>query len=131
MIKMQAIGRLGKDAEVKTVGDKKVINFSIAVDTGYGDNKKTLWVECGKWGDNTKVAEYLVKGGQVHVEGEPSMRQWESNGKSGVSLQLRVTDLTLVGGKSEGGQQSAPATQQQAAPATTSAPPPVDDSLPF
>lgn len=101
MIATQVIGRLGKDAEVKEINGRKVINFSIAVDTGYGQNKKTLWIECGKWGDNTAVAQYLVKGSQVHVAGEPSLREWDSNGKSGVSFQLNVQQITLVGGKNE------------------------------
>ena len=127
MISTQAIGRLGKDAEVKEVSGKKVINFSIAVDTGYGDKKKTIWLECGKWGDNTAVAQYLVKGSQVHVSGEPSLREWESNGKSGVSFQLNVQQITLVGGKSEGG--AAPAQQT-----ASSYVPPTDaeiEQLPF
>ena len=100
MIQLQAIGRLGRDAEVKTLpSGKNVINFSIAVDTGWGDTKKTLWLECAKFGDNTKVAEFLKKGTQVHVSGEPSLREWESNtsGKQ-VTLSLVVSQVTLCGG---------------------------------
>ncbi len=101
MIKTQLIGKLGKDAEVRDIsGTKptKVINFSVAVDTGYGDKKTTLWVECAKFGENTGVAPYLKKGTQVHVAGEPGIRQWESNGKSGVSFTLRVDTIELLGG---------------------------------
>ncbi len=122
MIKMQAIGRLGKDAEVKEFNSKKVINFSIAVDTGFGENKKTTWLECSYWRENVKIADYLLKGAQVHIDGEPSIRQWEANGKSGVTFQVRVDNITLVGGKSE-------ATIVKSAPSKAVAPD-IDD-LPF
>ena len=55
-------GVLGKDAEVRTTTKSKVINFSVAVTKGYGENKKTLWVECSKFAENTKIADYLKKG---------------------------------------------------------------------
>lgn len=133
MIHLSAIGRLGKDAETKTLeGGKKVINFSVAVDTGWGDNKKTVWLECAKFGENTKIAEYLKKGTQVHVMGEPSVREWD--GKDGVknfSFQCRVNDITLCGDgkKADGSAKPAAAASGGGAAASNTAAP-VDD-LPF
>lgn len=103
MIALQAIGRLGRDAEVQTLDSgKKVIKFSIAVDTGYGDNKKTLWIECSKWGENTAVSQYLLKGTQVHVSGEPALNTYTNKeGKEVTSLRLTVNNLTLLGGRQE------------------------------
>ena len=102
MITTTFTGRLGKPAEIREVGITKVINFTVAVDTGYGDKKKTLWIECGKFGDNVKVAEYLQKGQQVLIIGEPDIRTWDSNGKHGASLNVRVDKIELLGGKQEG-----------------------------
>ena len=44
------VGRLPRDAQLKDVGVNKVCNFSIASDVGFGDKKKTLWIECAMWG---------------------------------------------------------------------------------
>ena len=39
-----ATGRLGRDVEVRTTqSGTTVANLAIAVDAGYGDNKKTQW----------------------------------------------------------------------------------------
>ncbi len=43
MIKTFLTGRLGKDAEIKTLDSgKKVMNYSVAVDTGFGENKSSF-----------------------------------------------------------------------------------------
>lgn len=111
MNKFIASGNLGKDCTIGTSGEKKVINFSIGVSSGYGDNKKTFWIECSRWGENTKVSEYLLKGQKVLVSGELSTRTWEKDGKSGSSLCLRCDDIELIGGK----QSETPQPQQQTA----------------
>ena len=98
---MNVVGTLGKDAEVKSLNGKNVINFSVAVNQGYGDNKTTLWVDCAKWGEKTGIAEYLKKGTKVALHGEPSLRKWEG----GATITLRVADIELLGTKSDGQQQ--------------------------
>lgn len=118
MIQLQAIGRLGKDAEVKEVNSKKIIEFSISVDQGFGDRKTTIWLSCSKWGENTAVAQYLVKGTQVHVQGEPSLNTYTNKeGKEVTTLRLSCSQITLCGGKGEvptgPAQQTAPTTVQQ------------------
>ena len=37
------VGRLGKDVELRSVGDNKVTSLSLATTDGFGDNKKTNW----------------------------------------------------------------------------------------
>lgn len=114
MITMNVVGTLGKDAEVKQVGGKAVINFSVAVNQGYGDNKTTLWVDCAKWGEKTGISQYLTKGTKVALHGEPSLRKWDG----GATITLRVADIELVGGKSDN-QQSAPPQGSQGLPPMT------------
>lgn len=94
-----AIGRIGKDAVTRhTQGGDSVTSWSLAVDSGYGKNKQTLWWDCSLWGKRGEsVAEYLTKGAQVGVTGEVGTR--EHDGKT--YLTLRVGDVTLVGGKAE------------------------------
>lgn len=103
MIKTFLTGRLGKDAVINTLeGGKKVMNYSVAVDQGYGDNKSTLWVDCAQWSEKTGVAEYLKKGTMVAVIGEPSLRMYpKQDGTTGASFALRVDKVELLGSKPE------------------------------
>ncbi|HEX2631100.1 MAG TPA: single-stranded DNA-binding protein [Chitinophagaceae bacterium] len=109
MIKMQVIGRLGKDCTVNTVNGKNVINFTVAHSEKYKDNQgnlveKTTWVECAYWTDRTAVATYLTKGTQVYAEGQPEARAYAKNdGGPGASLILRVREVQLLGSKNENG----------------------------
>lgn len=107
MIKMQVIGRLGKDCLVNTVNGKNVINFSVAHSEKYKDSQgnqqeKTTWVDCAYWTDRTAISPYLTKGTQVFVEGTPEVRSFtRQDGTGGSSLSLRVREVQLLGGRSE------------------------------
>jgi len=109
MIKMQVIGRLGKDCVVNTVNGKNVINFTVAHSERYKDSQgnnqeKTTWVDCAYWTDRTAVAPYLTKGKEVYVEGSPEVRSFQrQDGTSGASLSMRVREVQLLGGKGESG----------------------------
>lgn len=114
MIKLQVIGHLGKDAEVKSINGKTVINFSVAHTEKYKDRdgnptSKTTWVECAQWTEKTGVAPYLKKGASVYAEGTPEVRTFEKgDGSTGTSLTLRVASIQLLGGgKQDGGQPAA------------------------
>jgi single-strand DNA-binding protein len=146
MIKMQVIGRLGKDCVVNTVNGKNVINFTVAHSEKYKDSQgvlqeKTTWVDCAYWTDRTAVSPYLQKGTQVYVEGQPEARSFQRNdGTPGSSLSLRVREVQLLGSKNEnsaGGSSYQPNTAAATASSQVSHVPlpgeitePVDD-LPF
>ena len=107
MIKMQVIGNLGKDCVVNTVNGKNVINFTVAHTEKYKDSQgnqqeKTTWVDCAYWVERTGLAQYLTKGKQVFVEGQPEARSFQrDDGTPGASLSLRVREVQLLGGKGE------------------------------
>jgi len=146
MIKLQIIGRLGKDCVVNTVGGKNVINFSAAHSEKYKDSQgnqqeKTTWVDCAYWTDRTALAQYLTKGTQVYAEGTPEIRTFtRQDGTAGASLSLRVRDVQLLGSSRDGNSSNAPSysnTASSASPATNNSIPspseitePIDD-LPF
>lgn len=108
MIKLQAIGHLGKDCITNVVNGKNVINFSVAHTEKFKDSQgiqkeKTIWVECAYWTDRTAIAPYLRKGTQVYVDGSPEIRTYsKTDGTSGASLTLRVSSVQLLGSKPEG-----------------------------
>ncbi|MDP4207810.1 MAG: single-stranded DNA-binding protein [Bacteroidota bacterium] len=109
MIKLLLTGALGSDCEVRETGNRKVINFRIAVNQDYKDaegNKveKTEWVKAVLWkasGQSTKIAEYLKKGQKVYIEGIPTSEAYESKeGGAKSSLVVNVKEIELLGGKS-------------------------------
>lgn len=114
------IGRLGKDAEVKQVNGKNVINFALAHSEKYKDAQgqlieKTTWVDCAKWGDSTAVAAYMKKGGEVYVEGTPEVRQYQAqDGTTRSVIACRVGLIQLIGGAPQQQQGTAAPVQQQA-----------------
>lgn len=72
------IGRIGRDPESKfTPSGKQVSKFSIAVDTGFGENKATSWFDCVAW---TKTAEfvdkYFKKGSKIAITGRLNQETW-------------------------------------------------------
>jgi single-strand DNA-binding protein len=109
MIKLQAIGNLGKDCVTNTVNGKNVINFNVAHTEKYRDAQgnqkdKTVWVECAYWTDKTAIAPYLRKGTQVYVEGTPEVRTYQKNdGTTAASLTLRVLSVQLLGNRGDAG----------------------------
>ncbi len=123
---MQVIGNLGKDCVVNAVNGKNVINFTVAHTERFRDSQgnqqeKTIWVDCAYWTDRTNISQYLTKGKQVYVEGQPEARSFQRNdGTPGASLSLRVREVQLLGGRPEGSSAAAgqaPAASMSAAPA--------------
>lgn len=91
-------GRLGKDGELKTIGQgTQVLNFSIADDVGFGDKKTTQWFNCAIFGKRAEaLAKYLKKGMNVTAIGEFKVRQYQKNdGTQGHSLEINVDRLAM------------------------------------
>ena len=105
MNKIIVTGALGRGAELKVLpSGKNVLEFSIAVNSGYGDNKKTYWWKAKLFGDRAaKLTEHFVKGTKLLVEGVPELREYEAKDGSGkrISPEIFVTDFEFMGGKKE------------------------------
>ena len=67
--------RLGRDAELKHLqGGTAVANFSGAYNIGFGDKKRTQWIECAMWGKQAEaLTQYLLKGTQFVIYSDDSM----------------------------------------------------------
>jgi single-strand DNA-binding protein len=108
--------RLGKDAEMATTqSGKQVCKIVAAYDVGWGENKKTVWVDGSWWGDRgVKIAQYLTKGTQIVIHAddvEPDAYQ----GKNGLQtkLKMNISNVELV---ARSQQQPGQSYQPQAAP---------------
>ena len=105
MNKILIIGRLTRDAALRYTADgKEVADISLAVDDGYGEQKKTLWIKCSLWGKRAvSLEQYLTKGTQVYIEGrlnheDGNPRVW---GEGKASFEMTVQDIKLLGGKKQ------------------------------
>lgn len=105
-------GNLGKDAERRALGDgTAVLSFSVA--DSQGRDKPTIWWNCSIFGKRADALEqYLTKGQVVTVNGSVSEREWsDKDGNKRKSMDVRVNDIALQGGKRDEapqGRESAP-----------------------
>lgn len=137
MAQITLIGRLGKDVEIKTVGQSTVAKLNVGETVGFGENKSTNWFSCDLWGKQaeSKLVDFLTKGREVYISGEFKAREY--NGK--IYNEIRINEIRLTSGGQQGqGQQQAPqqqgyAPQQQARQQQARQQPPadLDDDLPF
>lgn len=106
MIVLTATGRLGKDAELRSLnsGDK-ILSFSVGSDIGYGDKKQTVWLDCSIFGARgEKLAQYLTKGSQVTVIGEFGQRTYQNkSGETVTATTVKVMEVALQGGGQQQG----------------------------
>ena len=114
--KVQLIGRLGADPEIKQmVNGKNVARLSIATSQSWKDKstgerkEKTEWhrVVIFNEGLVNIVQQYLKKGANVYLEGQLSTRKWRDE-KLGqdkyateVVLQGFNSSLTMLGGNNQ------------------------------
>ena len=103
------IGHLGKDPEIKAVGETSVTKFTLATSERWknkdGEQKEsTQWhnIEC--WGKLAEiVAQYCSKGKQVYVSGRIEYRTYEGeDGTKKYFTQIKATEVKFLGSKGEG-----------------------------
>mgnify|MGYP005608665479 FL=1 len=121
--------RIYKDAEQRyTQSGDSIVSFKGPVESGYGQNKVTTWIKFSMFGKRGEsVLPYLKDKTQIAVSGELANREYtDKEGQKRYSLEVRVNDLTLLGGKT---QESSQAPQQQAKQKPSMDD--IDDSIPF
>jgi single-strand DNA-binding protein len=157
--KVTLLGRLGKDAETKfTPSGLSVSKFSLASNHNTKDQATGEWKEVTDWHNivvwrTEHVANFLVKGKQVYLEGRLETRNYEDKDgqkKYFTEVICEAQNLVLLGGgpregASEGGEYAPPQSQPvsmprsapRAQPASAPAPPEEfnqaisDDDVPF
>lgn len=151
MIDLLITGRVGRDATVKQVGARFVINFSVCDSRKYVDihgveQEQVTWVDCSYWrndGNKVGIAQYLKTGVRVWLRGQPSVRPYEHNGQHRASLDCRVTEIELQSYPDAQAKPAAPMPAAPGLPSPAAAPRPApappapagtpgdDDDLPF
>ncbi|TQM21018.1 MULTISPECIES: single-stranded DNA-binding protein [Chryseobacterium] len=98
---MNIIGRLTRDAEVRTLSNKKqVVNFSIATNDNYRNKQgerieQTTFFDCSYW-ITSKVAELLTKGTLVELMGRVYTRAWiGKDGEAHAGLNFHTSKIKI------------------------------------
>ncbi len=141
--KVILLGHLGKDAETKfTPSGVPITKFSLATSRRWKDQQTGEWKEETDWHNivvwrQENVANYLLKGKQVYIEGRLQTRSYEDkDGKKMYFTEVVADDLILLGGRGEaaGGpdeySQSQPAAGPRAAPRAPRPAQPEEPSFP-
>lgn len=108
MNRVQVMGNLGKDPEIKvTNGGKTVARLSVAVNRKYttpqGEEKQyTEWINVVAWGKLAEAAgNELQKGDYVYAEGRYSTRSYEKNDETRYFTEVVASVIARPIGKKE------------------------------
>lgn len=108
MLKVEIIGNLGADCEIKESNGSKFVTMRIAHTTNYvkDDGTKqesTIWVDVTLNNAESKVIPYLKQGVRVFVRGNGSLRVYSSKKDRCMKAGLTVSasEIELVGGQSD------------------------------
>lgn len=96
--KVILMGRLARDPECKYIGDRKVANFTLAVDRGRKNangEREADFIDCAAWGSSAEfVQKWFAKGMMAIVVGRIQTRHWEDrNGNKRVSIEVNVDEI--------------------------------------
>ena len=94
------MGRFARDPECKYIGDRKVANFTLAVDRGRKNangEREVDFIDCAAWGSSAEfVQKWFAKGMMAIVVGRIQTRHWEDrNGNKRVSVGVQVDEITF------------------------------------
>lgn len=106
--KVILMGRLTRDPELRHTGKgTPVTTFSIAIDNGYGDNKRTDFINCLAWNKTAEfVTKYFAKGKMIIIaDGRISTRSWETqDGKRAYATEVVANEVSF--GETKSSQQT-------------------------
>ena len=103
--KVQLIGNLGNDPEVKTTENgKKLARFSVATNESYRNASgekvtETTWHNLVAWGKVAEIAEkFLTKGKEVAIDGKLINRSYtDKDGNKKYITEVQVNELLMLG----------------------------------
>lgn len=101
------MGRFVADPELRTTStNKSVVNFRIAVDRGYGEDKKADFITIVAWESTaTFIEKYFHKGDMIALRGEIQTRSYEdNNGNKRTAFEVLAREVSFCGGKNEANQ---------------------------
>jgi single-strand DNA-binding protein len=103
-------GHLTRDPELRTVGDKQVANFGIAINHKYktadGQQKEDVtFIDIETWARTAElVGQYLTKGSHVYIDGRLKLEQWDDkkDGTKRSKLKVVADSVQFLSAKPDG-----------------------------
>lgn len=102
--RVQLIGHVGNDPEVKSFEGGKVANVNIATNETYTNKKgekveQTEWHRIVAWDKNAEIIEkFVTKGKEIAIEGKLSTRSYDDkDGNKRYITEVVVSDIMLMG----------------------------------
>lgn len=98
-------GRTTKDIELRYTQDNMAIGtFSLAVDSGYGDNKKTSFFNCTVFkGTAESMEKYVKKGTKIVLQAEASQSEYkDKDGNKRTAINFIVRNWEFAESKNGG-----------------------------
>lgn len=101
--RVQLIGRLGMDPEVKKLdGGRAITKFSLATSQSYNNTQgekvqDTQWHNLVIWGKLAETAgKYLKKGSEIAAEGKIVYHSYEKDGQTRYTTEIVVSDFLMM-----------------------------------
>ena len=97
------IGRITKNIEIRTAGDKSVTDFTIAINRFVKDKDHPMadFIDCTAWGKTAEnIEKFFHKGDRIAVSGRVQVDNYED--KDGVkrkSWKVQVADFDFIESK--------------------------------
>lgn len=112
---------IGRDAELKYLpSGVPVLSFAAAYDIGFGQNKKTQWIDCAIFGKKAEsLADHLTKGKQIQISArDVRIESWDKNDGTGKGFKLACTvdDIKFCRGESSANTHPEQQARQQQVP---------------
>ena len=105
-------GRLTADPELKDGKSTKYVDFSIAVNRSYKDNKEAHFFNCRAYGPMSEtIKKHFSKGRPILIEGRLDNSRWQDeSGKNRSMIRVIVEEFEFVDSKKDAGQDSVAST---------------------
>ena len=100
------VGHVGKDPDIRATGSgDTVASFSLATNSGYGENKTTDWHNVSVFGKTADfVRDYVKKGAQLYVEGPIRTRSYDDkSGNKKYVTEIKAYTIQALGQKETSG----------------------------
>ena len=88
MNSVNLIGNMTRECELRmTSTGKPVASFTLAVNTGYGDNQQTSFINCVVWNKQAEnLQKYTSKGSKLAVTGALRQRTYENANRQKINV---------------------------------------------
>jgi single-strand DNA-binding protein len=131
------IGRLTRDAEIKTTASGQVVS-DISIASNRNVKKGDKWeseanfFDVTIWGRQAEaLQQYLTKGQQVGITGELRQQRWEKDGQQRSKVIINANHVQLLGSKPQQQTRQQPAQETRQQPVEDTQGEFFEDDIPF